>query len=73
MLTFVEYWNVVEQAVIFIDDFRREPLSIYLSRLTDGRIGLIFAASSVYLFLPLWFLFAGQGDLERGIELSGVK
>jgi hypothetical protein len=25
------------------------------------------------MFLPLWFLFAGQGDLEKGIELSGVK
>ncbi|MDR0312375.1 MAG: carbohydrate ABC transporter permease, partial [Treponema sp.] len=73
MLTFIEYWNVVEQAVIFIDDYRFEPLSIYLSRLSDGRTALIFAASCVYMFLPVWFLFAGQRDLEKGIELSGVK
>ncbi|MDR2053105.1 MAG: carbohydrate ABC transporter permease [Treponema sp.] len=73
MLVFIEYWNVVEQAVIFIDDFTREPLSVYLSRLADGRKGLIFAASCVYMFLPLWFLFSGQRDLEKGIELSGVK
>ncbi|MDR0600269.1 MAG: carbohydrate ABC transporter permease [Treponema sp.] len=73
MLTFIEYWNLVEQAVIFIDDYRKEPLSVYLSRLADGRTGLIFAASCVYLFLPVWFLFAGQKDLEKGIELSGVK
>ncbi|GHU08299.1 sugar ABC transporter permease [Spirochaetia bacterium] len=73
MLTFIEYWNLVEQAVIFIDDFRLEPLSIYLSRLADSRTGIIFAASCVYMFLPLWFLFAGQKDLEKGIELSGVK
>jgi multiple sugar transport system permease protein len=73
MLLFIEYWNLVEQAVVFIDDFRLEPLSVYLSRLADGRIALIFAASCVYMFLPLWFLFAGQGDLEKGIELSGVK
>ena len=73
MLTFIEYWNIVEQAVIFIDDYRREPLSIYLSRLADGRTALIFAASCVYMFLPLWFLFSGQQDLEKGIELSGVK
>ena len=73
MLTFIEYWNVVEQAVIFIDDFTLEPLSIYLSRLSDGRTALIFAASCVYMFLPIWFLFSGQKDLEKGIELSGVK
>ena len=73
MLIFIEYWNVVEQAVIFLDDYRLEPLSIYLSRLADGRTALIFAASCVYMFLPIWFLFSGQKDLEKGIELSGVK
>jgi len=73
MLTFIEYWNLVEQAVIFIDDYRKEPLSIYLSRLADGKTALIFAASCVYMFLPVWFLFSGQKDLEKGIELSGVK
>ena len=73
MLTFIEYWNVVEQAIIFIDNFRYEPLSVYLSRLADGRTGLIFAASCVYMFLPVWFLLSGQKDLEKGIELSGVK
>ena len=73
MLTFIEYWNVAEQAVIFIDDYRLEPLSVYLSRLSDGRNGLIFAASCVYMFLPIWFLLSGQKELEKGIELSGVK
>jgi len=73
MLTFIEYWNVVEQAVIFINDYRLEPLSVYLSRLADGRTALIFSASCVYMFLPIWFLLSGQRDLEKGIELSGVK
>ncbi|MCL2479117.1 MAG: carbohydrate ABC transporter permease [Treponema sp.] len=73
MLTFIEYWNVVEQAVIFISDYKLEPLSVYLSRLADGRTALIFAASCIYMFLPIWFLFSGQKDLEKGIELSGVK
>jgi multiple sugar transport system permease protein len=73
MLVFIEYWNLVEQAVIFINDYAREPLSVYLSRIAEGRIGLVFAASCVYMFLPLWFLLLGQKDLEKGIELSGVK
>ena len=73
MLMFIEYWNLVEQAVVFIDDYAREPLSVYLSRIAEGRIGLVFAASCVYMFMPLWFLLLGQKDLEKGIELSGVK
>lgn len=73
MLTFIEYWNLVEQAVIFIGDYAREPLSVYLSRIASGRMGLVFAASCVYMLLPFWFLMLGQKDLEKGIELSGVK
>ncbi|MDR3239049.1 MAG: carbohydrate ABC transporter permease [Clostridiales bacterium] len=73
MLTFIEYWNLVDQAAVFIKDYFREPLSVYLSRMASGRTGLIFAASCVYLFFPLWFLVMGQKDLEIGIELSGVK
>lgn len=73
MLTFIEYWNLVEQAVIFIKDYYKEPLSVYLSRLADGKIGLIFAASCVYMLLPFLFLVFGQKDLEKGIELSGIK
>lgn len=73
MLTFIEYWNLVEQAVAFISDYAREPLSVYLSRIAGGRRGLIFAASTIYMLLPLWLLLTGQKDLEKGIELSGVK
>lgn len=73
MLVFIEYWNLVEQAVVFINDYSREPLSVYLSRIAQGKTGLIFAASCVYMLLPLWFLAAGQTNLEKGIELSGVK
>lgn len=73
ILTFVEYWNLVEQAIIFINDYTKEPLSVYLSRLAEGRVGLIFTASCVYMFPPLWFLFTRQRDLEKGIEFSGVK
>jgi len=73
MLTFIEYWNVVEQAVIFLRDFTQEPLSVFLSRLSEGYTGLIFAASVIYMVLPLLGLLLGQKHLEKGIELSGLK
>lgn len=73
MLVFIEYWNVVEQAIIFIKDYYREPLSVYLSRIADGKVGIIFTASCIYMILPIYFLLIGQEHLEKGIELSGVK
>jgi multiple sugar transport system permease protein len=73
ILVFIEYWNVVEQAVIFIRDYRLEPLSVFLSRLSDGSIALIFAASAVYMLFPFLWLLIGQEHLQKGIELSGVK
>lgn len=73
ILVFIEYWNIVDQAIIFIDEYYREPLSVYLSRMSDGKVAIIFAASCIYMFLPLWFLILGQKDLEKGIELSGIK
>lgn len=73
MLIFIEYWNIVEQAVIFIKDYYREPLSVYLSRISSGKIGIVFAASCIYMILPIYFLLIGQDNLEKGIELSGLK
>ena len=73
LLVFIEYWNIVEQAIIFIKDYFREPLSVYLSRLSSGMVGITFAASCIYMLLPLLLLIFGQEDLEAGIELSGIK
>jgi len=73
MLVFIEYWNLVEQPIVFIREYYRWPLSVFLSRIADGQIALVFSASCVFMFLPLWFLAAGQRNLEKGIELSGVK
>jgi len=73
MLCFTEYWNLVDQSVVFIKEYYYEPLSVFLSRLASGRTGLIFAASCLYMLPPFLFLIFGQKDLEKGIELSGLK
>jgi len=73
ILVYIEYWNLVEQAIVFIKDYYREPLSVFLSRMADGQIALVLAASCVFMFLPIWFLAVGRKNLEKGIELSGVK
>ncbi|MEK5035622.1 carbohydrate ABC transporter permease [Paenibacillus sp. FSL R7-0302] len=72
ILLFVDYWNMVEQPLIFLDDPFRQPLSVYLSNVSSEK-GLAFAASMIYMApMVLLFLYAETYFIE-GIQLSGIK
>jgi len=73
ILIFIEYWNVVEQALIFITDSSREPLSLYLASIARTDYGVIFAASCFYMVPALLVFLYGQEYLVEGIQLSGMK
>ncbi|MCL2386642.1 MAG: carbohydrate ABC transporter permease [Defluviitaleaceae bacterium] len=72
ILVFVDYWNVVDQAIVFITDFDRQPLSVYLSRLT-GNFEIVFAASCFYMIPALLVFLHGQEYLVEGMRMSGLK
>ncbi len=73
MLTFIDYWNLVDQAVIFIQNSQAQPMSIFLARINEQQIGMAFAGSSFYVLPVLIILFYGQEYLKDGIRLSGLK
>lgn len=73
ILLFVDYWNMVEQPLIFLDDPFKQPLSVFLSRINDSERGIAFAASMLYMApMVMLFLYAESYFIE-GIQLSGVK
>ncbi|MCR8842671.1 carbohydrate ABC transporter permease [Paenibacillus sp. SC116] len=73
VLLFVDYWNMVEQPLIFLDDPFKQPLSVYLSDINKGERGVAFAASILYMTpMVLLFLYAESNFIE-GIQLSGIK
>lgn len=73
ILLFVDYWNMVEQPLIFLDDPFKQPLSVFLSRINDSEQGIAFAASMLYMApMVMLFLYAESYFIE-GIQLSGVK
>lgn len=73
VLLFVDYWNMVEQPLIFLDDSFKQPLSVYLSRINEGEQGVAFAAAMLYMTpMVLLFLYAESYFIE-GIQLSGIK
>ena len=73
ILTLIEYWNVVEPALVFLQDVYKAPLSVYLSEIGNNQMDLIFAASCFYMMPVLLAFLYGQDYLIEGIELSGVK
>jgi multiple sugar transport system permease protein len=72
LLVFIDYWNVVDQAIVFITNPAMMPLSVYLSRLT-GDFQIIFAASFFYMLPALLVFLHGQEQLISGMRMSGLK
>lgn len=73
MLTLLDYWNLVDQAVIFIQDSDAQPLSLFLAQINSGDAGLAFAGSCFYALPVLMVLFYGQEYLKSGISITGLK
>lgn len=73
VLSFLEYWSIIEQPLVFLKDKSLWPLSLFMPEIASGSGGLSLAAS-VLMMIPsvLIFLF-GQKYLEKGIRASGLK
>ncbi len=72
-LTFIEYWNLIDQGIIFITDRSKQPLSLFLAGMGESQLGISFAASSFYVLPILIVLFYCHDYLKNGIEISGLK
>ncbi|MBR7113118.1 MAG: carbohydrate ABC transporter permease, partial [Firmicutes bacterium] len=42
ILSFIDYWNMVEQPLIMLSDSDLHPLSVFLSQINTGEVGLAF-------------------------------
>jgi multiple sugar transport system permease protein len=73
ILVFIDNWNMVEQPLIFLQDVAKQPLSIYLSVVNSGEMGIAFAASTLYMIPMLLVFLYGENYLVEGIQLSGIK
>jgi multiple sugar transport system permease protein len=73
VLVFIDYWNMVEQPIIFLSDPLTHPLSVFLVKVNEGDIGLAFAASTIYMIPALLMFFHGEQYLVEGITHSGLK
>lgn len=77
MLVFIDYWNMVEQPLILITDpdavSALHPLSVFLSQVNSGDIGLAFAVGTVYMIPTILMFLYGEDYLVEGITAGGIK
>ena len=71
ILVFIDYWNMVEQPLILLQDAESQPLSVFLSQINAGEIGLAFAMATVYMVPSLLLFLHGEEYLVEGIANSG--
>ncbi len=71
ILVFIDYWNMVEQPLILLNDAEQQPLSVFLSSINAGEIGLAFAMATVYMIPSLLLFLHGEEYLVEGIANSG--
>lgn len=71
MLVFIDYWNMVEQPLVLMKDSDMHPLSVFLSQINTGDIGLAFAVGVVYMIPTILMFLYGEDYLVEGITCSG--
>lgn len=67
ILVFIDYWNMVEQPLILLENADAQPLSVFLSSINSGEIGLAFAMATVYMVPSLLLFLHGEEYLVEGI------
>ncbi len=71
ILVFIDFWNMVEQPLILLTNDDLHPLSIFLSKINAGEIGLAFAVATVYMIPSLLVFLYGEDYLVEGITYQG--
>lgn len=72
LLVFIDYWNMVEQPLILLSDEEMYPLSVFLSRINTGEVGLAFAVATIYMIPAMLLFLYGEEYLVEGIAYSAA-
>ncbi len=71
LLGFLEYWNMVEQPVVFIKDIQILPLSVYIPEFANGSMGRTFSFSLFSIAPAIVAFIMGRNILLNGFSIDG--
>lgn len=69
---FIEYWGILEQALIFLKDKSKWNLSLFITSINKNNIGIAFASALISMIPVLMFFFQGN-VLEEGLADMTLK
>ena len=73
ILLFTDNWNMVDQALVFIDDYYSQPMSVLLTKIADSSPQLFFVVSCFFMTPAVIVFLYGKDELIEGISLSSLK
>lgn len=69
-LSFIEYWNLIEQPMVFLKEQIRWPLALILPNVSYTEAGVILASSVITCIPSVLVFLYGESYLEEGLYLS---
>ena len=73
LLSVMEYWNMIEQPLLFLKTPSLWPFSIYIPSINYGNVQYIFVFSLIVLIPMILILFWGRDDIRNGIGTLVLK
>ncbi len=70
VLTFIDNWNIIETALVFISDENLRPLSAFLEQIYNNHHGLYYAGAVLYLVPAIFIFLKGEKYLEKGFSMG---
>ena len=63
--------KLAARAMLLLSDAEKQPLSVFLSQINSGEVGLAFAVATIYMVPTLLLFLHGEDYLVEGITYSG--
>lgn len=73
VLSFIDNWNIIEQAILFISSPEKLPLSIFLENIYYDDFEVFYAAAVLYMFPAIVIFIKGHKYLNEGLSVGGLK
>lgn len=73
ILVFIDNWNLIEQALVFLKDANKYPLSVFLENIYRGDYKVFYAGSVLYMIPTIVIYVKGEKYLKQGLMAGGTK